>query len=295
MVKSKTVIATPPGATIKEQLEERGMTQKEFSIRMDMSEKHISKLVNGEVQLTPDMAIRLEIVLGTPAGFWNRLEAIYREKLIRAKVENEIDSDKEIAKKIPYNALAQNGWVPEAKSTTDKVMNLRKYFEVVSLDKIEDMQLSRIACCRLAEADKKSYTLMAWAQQARIEARELDIEFVDVKKLKKRLTDIQSMTSTDVESAIPDIQEILASCGVALVFLPQIGKDTLHGATFCDGSRIVIAMPNEEKSSDKFWFYLFHEIGHIVLGHVYQVNGTTKADETAADEFARELLILPAA
>ncbi len=295
MVKSKTVIATPPGSTIKEQLEERGMTQKEFSIRMDMSEKHISKLVNGEVQLTPDVAMRLEIVLGTPAGFWNRLEAIYREKLIRVKVENEIDCDKEIAKKIPYNEMAQNGWVPEAKSITDKVMNLRKYFEVVSLDKIGDMQLSRIACYRLAEADRKSYSLMAWAQQARIEARNLDIEFINVKKLKEKLTDIQSMTLTDVESAIPHIQEILATCGVALVFLPQIGKNVLHGATFCDGNRIVIAMSNQEKSSDKFWFYLFHEVGHIVLGHVYQVDGTTKADEAAADDFAREMLVLPAA
>ena len=44
-------IATPPGATIKEQLKDRGMSQKEFAARMDMSEKHISKLVNGDVQL----------------------------------------------------------------------------------------------------------------------------------------------------------------------------------------------------------------------------------------------------
>ena len=59
MVKSRSLIATPPGATIKEQLHDRGISQKEFALRMDMSEKHISKLINGEVQLTPDVAIRL--------------------------------------------------------------------------------------------------------------------------------------------------------------------------------------------------------------------------------------------
>lgn len=90
MLKSKSIIATPPGATIKEQLLDRGLTQKEFAIRMDMSEKHISRLINGEVQLTPEMAVRLEMVLGVPANFWNRLETIYREKLIKAKEENEI-------------------------------------------------------------------------------------------------------------------------------------------------------------------------------------------------------------
>lgn len=38
MVRSRSYIATPPGATIKEQLNDRGMSQKEFAARMDMSE-----------------------------------------------------------------------------------------------------------------------------------------------------------------------------------------------------------------------------------------------------------------
>ena len=62
MVRSRSYIATPPGATIKEQLNDRGMSQKEFAARMDMSEKHISKIINGEVQLTPETAVRLEMV-----------------------------------------------------------------------------------------------------------------------------------------------------------------------------------------------------------------------------------------
>ena len=78
MVRSRSYIATPPGATIKEQLNDRGMSQKEFAARMDMSEKHISKLINGDVQLTPETAVKLEMVLGVPAKFWNNLEAIYR-------------------------------------------------------------------------------------------------------------------------------------------------------------------------------------------------------------------------
>ena len=77
MVRSRSFIATPPGATIKEQLNDKGMSQREFAARMDMSEKHISKLINGEVQLTPEVAVRLEVVLGVPAKFWNNLEAVY--------------------------------------------------------------------------------------------------------------------------------------------------------------------------------------------------------------------------
>ena len=69
-MRSRSYIATPPGATIREQLNDRGMSQKEFAVRMDMSEKHISRLINGDVQLTPETAVRLEMVLGVPAKFW---------------------------------------------------------------------------------------------------------------------------------------------------------------------------------------------------------------------------------
>ena len=93
MIRSRSVIATPPGATIREQLMDRGMNQKEFAERMDMSEKHISRLINGDVQLTPDMAVRLEMVLGVPAQFWSKLESIYREKLAKANMENEMEAD----------------------------------------------------------------------------------------------------------------------------------------------------------------------------------------------------------
>ena len=55
--RSKTYIAIPPGESIKEQLEYRGMTQKEFAARMNMSEKHISHLLNGDVQLTPKLLL----------------------------------------------------------------------------------------------------------------------------------------------------------------------------------------------------------------------------------------------
>ena len=95
-IKSRTIIATPPGYTIREQLEQRGMTQKEFAVRMDMSEKHISHLINGEVRLTPNTALRLEAVLGLSASFWNNLEACYQEKKQKAEEENAMDADMEI-------------------------------------------------------------------------------------------------------------------------------------------------------------------------------------------------------
>lgn len=291
MVRSRSFIATPPGATIKEQLNDRGISQKEFAIRMDMSQKHISRLINGEVQLTPEVAIRLEMVLGVPAQFWNNLESIYREKLIKAKEENEMDEDIEIAKKIPYKEMEKNGWVPETKDWKEKVINLRKFFEVVNLNIIKNMQLSNIACRRMAETEKSNLALMAWSQEAKIESRSIKTLDIDIKTLKKILPEIRNMTLMDPELFCPKLIEMLANCGIALVFLPHIGGSFLHGATFYNGNKIVIGLTVRGKDADKFWFSLFHELGHIIYGHINQINGTSEKDEGDADNFAKEIMI----
>ena len=130
---SKTFIAIPPGMTIKEVLEDRHMTQKELATRMDMSEKHISKLINGEVPLTQDVAMRLERVFGVEASFWNGLEAAYRESILKVEYENSIDEEINFAKPFGYAKLARLGIVPETKKAAEQVNNLQKFFEVASL------------------------------------------------------------------------------------------------------------------------------------------------------------------
>lgn len=69
MVRSQSYIATPPGATIVEQLKDKCLSQKDFAVKMDLSEQYISKLINGDVQLTPEIAVKMERVLGSLAKF----------------------------------------------------------------------------------------------------------------------------------------------------------------------------------------------------------------------------------
>lgn len=291
MVRSRSFIATPPGATIKEQLNDRRMSQKEFSARMDMSEKHISKLINGEVRLTPEVAVRLEIVLGVPAKFWNNLEAVYREKLIKVEAENAMDADEALAKQLPYSEMAKFGWIPETRDSKEKVIYLRKYFEVVELSLLENEQITRIACRRLAVTEKSDFALLAWAQEAKIKARDIKTSPINIKGLISIIPEIRSMTLVKPKEFCPKIKSMLAECGVALVFLPHLKGSFLQGASFMDGNKIVVGLTARGKDADKFWFSLFHELAHIILGHVGQINGTTEQDEKDADAWSRDTLI----
>lgn len=290
-MRSRSYIATPPGATIKEQLADRGMSQKEFAARMDMSEKHISRLINGEVILTPDVAMRLEMVLGLPAHFWNNLESIYREKLLMVQAENAMDEDAEIAKKFPYNEMSKNGWVEATLKSSERVIALRKFFEVVKLTMLESALIPGIACRRQSVTEKADFALLAWAQRAKLEARYIETKPINLKQLERAIPKIRKMTSISPEEFCPALCETLADCGIALVFLPHIGGSFLHGATFYDKNKIVVGLTVRGKDADKFWFSLFHEMGHILYGHINKIDGTTEAEEREADNFAKEILI----
>ena len=280
MTNSRTYIAIPPGATVKEQLLNRGMSQKEFALRMDMSEKHISKFLNGDVILTTDMASRLEMVLGLPARFWNNLESIYREKLQLIKEENEMDEDKELIENYPYSQMAKLEWVETSENPLVKVKELRKFFEVVKLSIIDNNLLPGIVYKKYDTNNGNYYSLITWAQKAKLEARNIKTKPINIDGINDVISNILNVEPNNVV-------ELLAEYGVALVVLPKFNNTKVHGATFLDNKKIVIALIND----DNFYSNLFHEIGHILLGHINKDYIPDGNEERDAEAFSKSVLM----
>jgi len=293
MLHSKNNIAIPPGETIREQLEDRGVNQKEFALRMDMTEKHISQLINGKVELTYDVALRLESVLGIPAEFWNRLEAKYQEDLARVMAELAMEQDEAIARKMPYSKIAHLGWVPVTNKLQEKVANLRAFFEVANLGRLGSLRIPGIAYRRAGINDASDYTLACWTQKARLEARKISVKPVNIGRLKRSIPDIRMLTVQTPEAFCPRLNEIMSGCGVAIVFLPHINGSFLHAASFTDGKRIVIGLTVRGRYADKFWFSLFHELHHVIEGHIFDYESSRESEERerAANDFAGNVLI----
>lgn len=240
MKKSKTFIATPPGVTVKEQLENRGMSQKEFARRMNMSEKHISKFLNGEVLLTSDMAFRLEMVLGLTASFWEKLESIYRNKLLLVKQENDMEDEKKLLNKFPYKEMMELGWIKECDNDFETIIELRKFFEVVSLNLVDI---------------NTNETLSAFYQKAKLESRSVDAKTINKEEIKK---DVPILNNTD---NLDELKNKLGKLGVALVVLPSIKKDKHYDICFKDNNKIVIGLTECDK--DKLYQNLFNILNEI--------------------------------
>lgn len=261
--RSKTFTAVPPGMTIKEVLEDHHMTQKELAARLGLSEKHISKLINGEVPLTQDVAIRLERVLDIEASFWNGLEAAYRESILKVEYENSIDEEINFAKPFGYAKLARLGIVPETKKAAEQVNNLQKFFEVASLKNVSNDMVMPLVYENIKDMEpaKKSaiYTLV---QITKGQARFVEVNPYNAELLETFIPKIKDLSSEPLIGVKEPLKDMLAACGVIIVFLPIIDNITSTCITYSKGNSIVLGIPTDD--SDAFWTLLGEALHNLV-------------------------------
>lgn len=75
--------ATPPSATVKDILEERGETYSSFVEKMGWTNEVGELFANGDLLLTKEIAVKLEKVVGSTTEFWDNREKNYRKRLAR--------------------------------------------------------------------------------------------------------------------------------------------------------------------------------------------------------------------
>jgi len=72
-------IAIPPGEYLLEEIQARGLSQKELARRMGRPLNAINEIINGKKTITAETALQLEEVMPEiPAKFWLNLETDYQ-------------------------------------------------------------------------------------------------------------------------------------------------------------------------------------------------------------------------
>lgn len=294
-------IAIHPGETLKEVLDERGMSNKELALRTSKPERTISRVLNGKSGLTSEMAIAFEKVLELPATFWMNLQRDYDETLARIDYNNRCVEASEWAKQFPYPKMASLGWVPKTSKAYEKAANLFQFFRVSSesawVNSYVDGGLRVAHRLDLAHNSNKQ-AITAWLRQGEILASRFDLPDYNEKKLKQLLPTLKDIMASGEPNFFDKLNVLCREVGVCVLLVPNLPGAPIHGSCRWLKGTPVIQLSVRYKQYDKFWFTFFHELAHILLhGNTYvsleldQYNPLDQSKEDEADHWAAEWLL----
>ena len=78
-----------PGEALADELEARGIMQKDFANTIGMRPQHLNDLIKGKRHISPETALSLEKALGISAEFWVRLQGDYELTLVRLALKHQ--------------------------------------------------------------------------------------------------------------------------------------------------------------------------------------------------------------
>lgn len=288
---------SPPGETLGEALEKRGMTQVDLAMRIGMSRKHVKQILDGAAPVTPETALRLERVLGMPTRFWNNREQQYRDFLARKAENAELGKCQAWLKNFKHlQRMRKFGWQPEEQEPTETLRAILDFFGMASPDAWQAHWAAiQVRYRRSCAYEPDLYALAAWLRRGEIEAQGIDCAPYEEAGFRATLKKVRRLTMEPPHVFQPRLVEMCAACGVAVVFVPELPK-TASGATrWLTPAKALIQLSLRYKTDDHLWFTFFHEAGHILLHPKKDIFIETKTgsskEEEQADRFAARTLI----
>jgi HTH-type transcriptional regulator / antitoxin HigA len=293
--------AVPPGQTVADLLEERGMTQTELAKRLGVTLKHVNQVVNGGASISAELALGLEKVFRVPASFWLSRESLYQADLARQNETEELEEHVDWAKRFPIRELKKRGYMPADVTGVELVQALLGFLGVAGPQLWQD---PAVAYRKSRRYESDPFALAAWLRVGEVEAAEINCEPYDRDRFIDALHEARRMTRLDPNEWQPRLRELLANAGVAFVIADTFQGARANGATrWLSSTKALLQLSLRYHWEDIFWFSFFHEAAHVALHRKKGVfvDGLVVADPSAdveaerlereADRFAARMLI----
>jgi HTH-type transcriptional regulator/antitoxin HigA len=289
-------LISPPGDTLAETMELKGISQPILAMRMDRPLKTINEIIKAKTAITPETAIQLELVLGIEAKFWLEREKNYRLELAEIEHAEALLSTKEFISNFPLTAMGKLHWIYFEDSIASMANAIYVFFGITGEEAYFNYYHKNVyeAAYRMSTQNKKNpFALAAWIKQGEHLADQIKVPAYDASKFKDALLEIKNVMAKQPADFFSQLQSLCANVGVKVVHTPCLPSTQLHGSTRWLNDNPLIQLSNLYNRNDIFWFTFFHEAGHIIKhgkkevfveGLKYSAEEQIKEDE--ADEFA---------
>lgn len=279
-----------PGDSLRSMMVRRQVTAQHLSERLDGGVATLKGLLSGDVAIDEGHARVLAATLGGTASFWLRREASYREALERA-LDRVVADEGERA---GWLQLRVPGTRPRGRMSlaTQRAEVRRRlaFFNVGTLD-AWNARYGRVCSdtlFRTSQAfESEDNAVLMWLRSGELGADLVDTRPWNAGNLQDRMDEIRKLSQVrKPERFLPKLKTLCAEAGVAVVTKRAPDKCRASGASrMVAPDKAMILLSFRGLSDDRFWFTVFHEIGHLLL---HGAETFVDADMEELDESERE-------
>lgn len=298
-------VATHPGSILKQELQSRGIKQKDFAAIIGMPAPNLNELIKGKRNITEGIALKLEEALGTPFQNWMNLQNRYfyvkkRREELDAIEDRAVAEEQSLGMRINLEALYRYYQLdyPQASAR----LNALRERLTVDLHELQSLEANtygyfkRTEHLRINELNMRTWLLIAKSEATKAEIAEAYSE----EKGLFAATEIAQKANQGILTPTL-IKDILNKNGIIYVHVPKLDAAPIDAYSMMAGSHPAIVVTYRSNDLDKLAFDVLHEIGHIILhmatgmSHISVESDYSpqSKEEKEADQFANNALIPP--
>ena len=293
------------GEYIKDELDARGMPQKELAKMTGIQASVLNDIIRGKRDLTAEHSVLIGNALGINDDFFYDLQKQY--DMDRARLSERVAQ--QAAAITIWNVMKQ--YISEkffkkmGVLTSDIKKDVEAMFEIFGVRNLDEFlvlqeQEARIAYYKKSEKLVTNETdLFSWKYYSMYEAGKKQMGGVFDKKNIDALCDELNVIFAENTDVVNRTEQACGKAGIKFLTVKKEGQVPVDGMSFWQGGNPAVVLTMRRGAIDNFAFAIMHELGHIMLhlndGNKVFVNISDEEMENVyekeADGFARNKLI----
>jgi len=264
---SQMIIQSPPGDTLLETLEARGMTQAELALRMGRPLKTVNEIIKGKTAITPETALQLERVLGISAEFWINREQQYRTSQARQAEQLAWQQQADWLASFPLQEMHRLGWLKLYADQNEQFQELLRYLGLAGPEDWSRYWLETIPNLEQSHSYQRApASLTTWLRQGELQAQQISCRPYQTSLLRELTADLHELMDRPAADFYPETVRILSRAGVAFCVVPGLPELAVQRFTRrLSATKFLLQINASLIDPLEFWHSVYHGLGHILL------------------------------
>lgn len=306
--KNAPIIAIPPGARLKKELQLRQISQKEFAEQIGMRPSHLSELIQGKRTVTLQTAEKIQAAIGIPAKTLIALQGKYDvdNSNIGSQDKEEIEAGKLLLEYDQIICLKTIFKEAGLKKSTNRecILTLQGEYglPMPAILKEKSQMLYGGYFRKSAKTGLDARMIATWVVLARHSVANQTIPgLFDIYSINNVALELKRVFHEN-QNTIARTKEILSRYGIRFEIVERLDHASIDGYSFYANGVPAIVVTKRFDRIDNFAFAVLHELYHVYK-HLDENGGQRisiveydheSEEERKANDFASEKLVPPA-